>query len=252
MALYFARLFSSGLSLTRTILRPNVNSWLIPVATKKTVAEELGLPPPPKRPSSAYLRWLSEFREKYQRMYPRLTFMELNKKLAEAWNEYTPQQKERWTNLYREEKEAFDQKYEMYMKNLTPEQIESINKLKKQRSVDKIKRQVKRDKKRDSEELGKPKHPGNAFTLYLLSQDRGGAILKDFLHGAATRWKQLPESDLKYFKDKAAEARERYQKELHEWEMKMIKAGRSDLVRQHQQLEDLKRIPKNKFKFPDE
>ncbi|XP_064084412.1 transcription factor A, mitochondrial-like [Macrobrachium nipponense] len=252
MALSLARLFSSRLNLSRTILRPNVNSWVLPAATKKTVAEELGLPPPPKRPASAYLRWLSEFRDKYQVQYPKLTFMELNKKLAETWNEYTPQQKERWVSLYRHEKEGFDRKYEKYMNSLTPMQVESINKLKKKRLEDKHKRQVKRDKKKDSEELGKPKHPGNAFTLYLVTLDRGGATLKEFLHGAATRWKQLPESDLKYYKDKAAKAREQYQKELHEWELKMIRAGRSDLVRQHQQLEDLKRIPKHNFKFPDE
>lgn len=64
------------------------------------------------------------------------------------------------------------------MKKLTPQQIESMKDLKRKRSQDKLKRQIRRDKKKETEELGKPKHPGNAFTLYLLSLDRGDAPLK--------------------------------------------------------------------------
>ena len=64
------------------------------------------------------------------------------------------------------------------MKRLTPDQLEGMKKLKKQRSEEKVKQRIKKHKKKDMEELGKPKHPGNSFTLFLLDQDRGEASQK--------------------------------------------------------------------------
>lgn len=253
MALSLARLFSSQLAVSRVGLlwRSNIIPCVVPIANKQTVAEELGLPTPPKRPISAYLRWVSFHRDEYRRKFPKLTFLDVNRKLAETWNGLGVLEKETWSAEYRKDKEIFDKQYEDYMKKLTPEQITNIKNLKKKRSQDKVKRQMKREKRKDNEELGKPKHPGNAFTLYLMSLDRGNFPLKDFLTTAAASWKQLPEEQLKIYKDKAAKNREQYNRELHEWELKMIRAGRADLVRQHQQLEDLKRSSQG-VKFPDE
>lgn len=61
------------------------------------------------------------------------------------------------------------------MEKLSPSQIESIKKLKKKRTEDKTKRQLRLDKKKESELLGKPKYPGNAFIFYLSTLDRGEA-----------------------------------------------------------------------------
>lgn len=68
--------------------------------------------------------------------------------------------------------------YKAYLEKLKPSQVESIKKLKKKLSEDKVKRQMRRDKKRESEFLGKPKYPGNAFILYVATLDRGEATCK--------------------------------------------------------------------------
>lgn len=68
--------------------------------------------------------------------------------------------------------------YKSYMEKLTPFQVESIKELKRKRSQDKVKRQVRRDKKRESDFLGKPKYPGNAFLLYVSTLDRGEAAAR--------------------------------------------------------------------------
>lgn len=76
--------------------------------------------------------------------------------------------------------EIFYSRYEDYMKKLTPSQIDSMKSLKKKRSEDKVKRQLRREKKKECEELGKPKYPGNAFLLYVSTLDRGEAPVKVF------------------------------------------------------------------------
>lgn len=68
------------------------------------------------------------------------------------------------------------------MEKLSPSQVESIKKLKKKRTEDKTKRQMRREKKKESELMGKPKYPGNAFILYVATLDRGEAGAKVCLH----------------------------------------------------------------------
>ncbi|XP_042868568.1 transcription factor A, mitochondrial-like isoform X2 [Penaeus japonicus] len=237
-----ARIFSSQLSLvSRGLIWKCIdNPCVLSVAGKQTVAQELGLPDPPKRPMTPYIRFVNANRQEIKKKYPELSAPQLTIKLASLWNELGLPEKSKWSLLYTKDREAYDLKYKEYMKKLTPQQIESMKDLKRKRSQDKLKRQIRRDKKKETEELGKPKHPGNAFTLYLLSLDRGEAPLKEFLTGAASRWRRLPEEEQEVFRERAKKQREQYEQELRHWEAKMIKSGRADLVRRHQQLEDLK------------
>lgn len=75
-------------------------------------------------------------------------------------------------------------RYKAYVQKLSPSQLESIKALKRKRSEDKAKRLSRRDKKRESEDLGKPKYPGNAFFLYISTLERGdltGKVCHGFL-----------------------------------------------------------------------
>ncbi|XP_076052933.1 transcription factor A, mitochondrial-like [Oratosquilla oratoria] len=228
----------SRLSLLRVQDVPKQNGIL--AACKQTIAEELGIPEPPKRPLTPYMRFAHKTRENMKRQNPGLSHTEITSKLVTTWQNLPMTQKNYWSSEYQREKIMFDKRQADYIRSLTPLQIENIKELKRKRAKDKAKKQMRREKKKQSEELGKPKHPGNAFTMYLLSLDRGEAPLKEFLSGAASRWHRLPVQEQDLFKEKAKKLREQYEKELVKWEEKMIRAGRADLVRQHQQLEDLK------------
>ncbi|KAK7084574.1 hypothetical protein SK128_014769 [Halocaridina rubra] len=252
MALSLARSLSTKLSISRVLWKTCGNACVVQVANKQTLTEELGLPPLPKRPSSAYLQWFNSNKDRFRKAHPDLTFKEQTKKLGETWTNLSLSEKEHWTQLYRKERDVYDKKYEEYMKRLTPQEIASLKNLKKKKADEKMKRHIRRERKKDNLELGKPKHPGNAFTIYLLTLDRKELPVKEFLQTAANMWRQLPEKEVQMYRDKALRNREVYKKELHEWEMRMIREGRSDLVRQHHQLEDLKRTPQRSIRLPSE
>lgn len=207
---------------------------MLSVAFKQTVAEQLGLPEPPKRPLTPHVRYIKEQLEENMKRFPTLSSQEVFIKTLDIWKSLSTLEKSKWTTEYGREKEIYDVNYKAYMEKLSPSQVENIKKLKKKRSEDKTKRQVRRDKKKESELLGKPKYPGNAFLLYVSSLDRGEASAKEFVTAAATNWHKLPEQTQKVYRDKAKKLLEEYQQQLLQWENKMVKQGRIDLVRVNQ------------------
>lgn len=213
---------------------------LLSVASKQTVAEQLGLPEPPKRPLAPHIRYMKHNIDINKRKFPRLSTQEIFVKTSQEWKSLTPNEKERWISEYEKEKFVYDTRYEAYMKKLTPSQVESMKNLKKKRSEDKVKRQLRREKKKECEELGKPKYPGNAFLLYVSTLDRGEAPVKEFVTGAARRWHILPEQAQNIYREKARKQLEQYQQDLAEWESRMLKCGRVDLVRGSQVGEEFK------------
>ncbi|CAL4124048.1 unnamed protein product, partial [Meganyctiphanes norvegica] len=212
---------------------------LTSVAQKQTVAEELGLPPPPKIPINGYFRYAAAIRPNIKRQYPKMEARDITARLALHWQNLPPIEKDRWNKEFQKDKEAYALKLAEYLRKLSPKQIEDMKDLKSKRRQDKQKRTLKRERKRESEELGKPKHPGNVFMQYLMSLDRGEATMKEFLSGAASRWRSLPEEDKEVYRRKAKVLKDQYEAKLKNWEMKMIREGRPDLVRRQNQIEDL-------------
>ncbi|XP_042226526.1 transcription factor A, mitochondrial-like isoform X2 [Homarus americanus] len=236
-----ARLLSAQCSSTRGVLLRHVDiPCVVLSAGKQTIAEQLGLPEPPKRPLAPHLRFMKHFLEENKRKLPKWSTQEIFVKTVQDWKTISPIEKGKWTSEYEREKTLYDIRYTDYMKKISPKQLESIRNLKKKRSEDKIKRQLRREKKKEVEELGKPKYPGNAFILYVSTLDRGEAASKDFVSGAARQWHLLPEERQNVFREKAKKKLEEYQRELAEWEAKMLKAGRVDLVRSSQLGPELK------------
>ncbi|XP_045618762.1 transcription factor A, mitochondrial [Procambarus clarkii] len=234
-----ARLFSAQCTLARALLLPHTHTpCVLSVACKQTVAEQLGLPNPPKRPLSPYLRFIQQYYEENKAKFPKLSSKEIFAKSVQDWRNTNADDKLKWTSQYEKEKAVYDIRYSDYVKQLSPNQLDSIKILKKKRSDEKIKRQQRREKKKECEELGKPKYPGNAFMLYLSTLDRGDAPAKEFMSGAAKQWNMLPEETQIVYREKAKESLKIYQNDLAEWEVKMLKAGRADLVRVNQLKEE--------------
>ncbi|KAK8720375.1 hypothetical protein OTU49_013368, partial [Cherax quadricarinatus] len=83
-------------------------------------------------------------------------------------------------------------------------------------------------------DLMKPKVPGNAFTIFIKSLDQGELKLKDFMYDAAIKWNMLPEEEKDVFRTLAKKYEKQYCHEISQWEKKMKKIGRQDLVENHQ------------------
>ncbi|KAK8732963.1 hypothetical protein OTU49_006682 [Cherax quadricarinatus] len=75
---------------------------------KKTIAEKLGLPEPPKKPISNYFHFLEHHREDVLKEFPDLRQKEVITKLSHLWQNLSPAEKEEWTQKSEREKAAYD------------------------------------------------------------------------------------------------------------------------------------------------
>ncbi|RNA38568.1 transcription factor mitochondrial [Brachionus plicatilis] len=167
---------------------------------------------------------------------------------------------ERWTSMSEADKKAF-LIYKIYLlkyidlsvknredltqqkKNLLSTLNEDEKKLQRFKKLKEIR--IKKEKIKQNA----PKRPKGAFILYCDSLDRGDAHVKDFLRGAAAKWKQMAEQDRQKFFFQANELMEQYKIDYTEWEKKMIEKGKKNLLRKKSVAEinstSLKK-PKNK------
>ncbi|KAK8741959.1 hypothetical protein OTU49_002035, partial [Cherax quadricarinatus] len=102
-----------------------------------------------------------------------LTLIKLFIKTSQLWKSLAPTEKEKWTCEYEKDKIIYDDRYKKYMSTLIPSQVESIRDLKEKQAKDKIRQGKRREKKKEANMLGKPRYPGNGFTLFMISLDRG-------------------------------------------------------------------------------
>ncbi|KAK8377795.1 hypothetical protein O3P69_014026 [Scylla paramamosain] len=220
--------------LGRALFRHAEAPGVLSVAYKQSVAQQLGLPEPPKRPLAPHVRFIKDRIEEFNKKYPNLTNQEVFAKTLDHWKSLNSLEKSKWTSEYNREREVYNAVYKAYVQKLSPSQLESIKALKRKRSEDKAKRTSRRDKKRESEDLGKPKYPGNAFFLYISTLQRGDSTGKEFVKEAAQSWHSLPERKQQVYREKAKKMLEEYHEELLQWEAKMVQKGRLDLVRTNQ------------------
>ncbi|XP_045101804.1 transcription factor A, mitochondrial-like [Portunus trituberculatus] len=220
--------------LGRSFFRHAEAPGVLSVAYKQSVAQQLGLPEPPKRPLAPHVRFIKDRIEDITKQYPKLSSQEVFTKTLDNWKSLNSLEKSKWTSEFNREKELYNALYKAYVEKLSPSQLESIKALKRKRSEDKAKRMSRREKKRESEDLGKPKYPGNAFFLYISTLERGDSTGKEFVKAAAEKWHSLPERTQQIYREKAKKMLEEYNEELCQWEAKMVQKGRVDLVRTNQ------------------
>lgn len=256
-----AEIFRVKPSFSRLLLRYTQAPIFISVVRKKSITEQLGIPCPPKRPLTPYIRFLVHSQADLRRKFPDVKYKEVCKKVLHLWQNLSFDEKNEWSLAYKKEKAVYDAKYKDYLMMLTPEQTQRIKELKFKLSEEKRRVSDKKiiimkgkewqqeykfeslsreQKKKKNEELGKPKAPRTAFALFLISYMDKNAPVKNILTEAASKWKSLPPETQQEYHLKAKEQRKIYECELTDWEAKMLKAGRTDLIRIGQ-LEELSR-----------
>ncbi|XP_062467540.1 transcription factor A, mitochondrial isoform X2 [Pezoporus occidentalis] len=167
----------------------------------------------PKRPMTAYLRFLVENRPVFQQKHPEINSKELLKKMAGAWRELPASQKQVYEEASKTEWQRYEKEVAAYKAQLTPAQAAA---LKEERSRQQAKRRSLRIK-RELTVLGKPKKSRSAFNIFVSEKFKASEGI------SATPYMQLAEDD-----------KIRYENEMKLWEAKMIQLGREDLVRSRQ------------------
>ncbi|NWS98932.1 TFAM factor, partial [Mionectes macconnelli] len=183
----------------------------------------------PKRPLTAYFRFLKENRSAFREKNPEASNVELVKKLAGAWKVLPASQKQ----VYEEAKKADWQRYgeelAKYKAQLTPAQAAA---LKEERRKQLAKRRSIRAK-RELTMLGKPKRPRNSLNIFVSEnfQESEGVSAVAKLKKLFDAWQKMSTSQKQPYLQLAEDDKIRYENEMKSWEAKMVELGREDLVR---------------------
>ncbi|NXU51371.1 TFAM factor, partial [Turnix velox] len=187
----------------------------------------------PKRPLTAYFRFLKEKRPDFKLNNPDLSNPELVKKLAGAWRDLPASQKQVYEDARRTDWQKYSQQLAVYKAQLSPAQAavleeERRNRLAKRRSL---------KAKREMTVLGKPKRPRSGFNIFVsenFQESEGVSPMAKLKHLFDT-WKKLSSSQKQPYLQLAQDDKVRYENEMKSWEAKMVELGRKDLLRSGKQ-----------------
>jgi hypothetical protein len=163
---------------------------------------------------------------------PKLNHTQVVQEISKRWNAVDEAQKISYNEGYIKEREVWTKEKARYDSSLTEEQKELIDLVKQDIADSREKRALKKRNK----EMEKPKRPMTGYFRYLSKRyadnDRGDLEPKVFLKKIAEEWKSMSEEQKKPYNSSYEEDAKAYRQNLAKWELKMIRMGYTELVRQ--------------------
>lgn len=158
------------------------------------------------------------------------------KQLAQQWREFSDEEKKAYEDAYRAEWVAYKDELSRIQKQLTPSQMESLE---KEIAQKRLKKKALL-KKRELTILGKPKRPRTAFNIYVAErfQQSKSLSVQAKMVSVHEDWKNLTSSEKQVYIQRAEDDKVRYNNEMKVWEEQMIEAGRNDLLRRAKKTKD--------------
>ncbi|XP_061857428.1 transcription factor A, mitochondrial isoform X2 [Colius striatus] len=181
----------------------------------------------PKRPLTAYFRFLKENHSAIRQKNPELKNKDLMKKIANIWRELPASEKQ----VYEEGRKADWQRYMeqlvAYRAQLTPAQAIALDEEKRNRWA----RRRSLRAKRELAALGKPKRPRSGFNIFVSEnyQETEGISPVAKMKKLFTLWGKLTSSQKQPYVQLAQDDKVRYENEMNSWEARMVELGREDL-----------------------
>ncbi|NXM26730.1 TFAM factor, partial [Oxyruncus cristatus] len=184
---------------------------------------------PPKRPLTAYFRFMKENRSAFKEKNPEASSTELIKMLAGAWKELPASQKQVYEEARKTDWQRYGEQLAKYKAQITPAQAAA---LKEERRRQLAKRRLRRAK-RELTVLGKPKRPRSSLNIFVSEkfQESEGISPAARLKKLFDTWQKMSTSQKQPYLQLAEDDKVRYENEMKSWEAKMVELGREDLVR---------------------
>lgn len=207
-------------------------SFNTPSAGLKTLEEQVGLPPRPKKPLTPYFRFMVDMRSKMLAEEPTIKTIEAVRSISRKWKTVDPNLKQRLEEEYKKEKQIYVEKRARYDAKITDYHRSEMKKLKDEKAKVKERKQLRQRVK----DLGRPKRPASAFLRYINQQRIINPYLppvtyREWYQTCIDRWGKLsPNEKEEFFKEAAVEF-EKYRKDITMWEEKMVRLGNVDVVR---------------------
>ncbi|KAH8383054.1 hypothetical protein KR009_006509 [Drosophila setifemur] len=203
-----------------------------PASQSKTLEEQVGLPPRPKKPLTPYFRFMREQRPKLIAANPKISTVDAVRQLSRSWSEADAKLKDRLQTEYKKDQQIYIELRTKYDSTLTDEQRSEIKQLKQDIVDAKERRQLRKRVK----ELGRPKKPASAFLRFIVSERTNTPqapeqTYRDWHQKTTAKWSRLPDSEKEVYMQESRKELEIYRKAISVWEEKMIRLGHIDVVR---------------------
>ncbi|KAJ1144622.1 hypothetical protein NDU88_010919 [Pleurodeles waltl] len=183
----------------------------------------------PKRPLTAYIRYVKEKHPLFKKQYPDMRLLDRTKSIAQSWKELPDSEKQTYEAAAEKERQAYKEELNAYKTQLSGAQIGAMQEAMRQRRA----KRKKMRQKRELTVLGKPKGPRSAFNIFMAEhfQDASGNYVTGKMKSLCDDWRKLPVSQKQPYVQLAEDDKIRYENEMKSWEEQMIEVGREDLIR---------------------
>ena len=204
-----------------------------PSAGLKTIEEQIGLPPRPKKPLTPYFRYMRDTRSEISAQNPMASTREVVRVISNKWKTVDPSLKQRLQEEFKKDLEIYVETRAKYDAEITDEQRSEIKKL-KQEKVDARERRIMRRRIRD---LGRPKKPASAFFRYVSEQRAAmptnlpAQNYREWHKKCTASWAAMSDKEKEKFLTDARNEIEQYKKDMLVWEEKMLRSGNIDVLR---------------------
>ncbi|XP_055303999.1 transcription factor A, mitochondrial-like [Sitodiplosis mosellana] len=199
------------------------------VSTYNKIVQKLGIPEPPKKPMTGFIRFAQDSRDSNKASSKSQTALTVL--AAEQWKQLSDEQKEKYNGAYKQEYAEYRKRYLEYINKLTPEQKKAI---KAERKLLRENKKIAAEKKTLKDELralGKPKKPESSFTLFVSDQFKNPNVVTKKASDLKDNWAKLSDNERQAYKQRAQQSRDKYEGELKAWEDKMMTEGKAHLIR---------------------
>jgi len=182
-----------------------------PAVPSKTLEEQLGLPPRPKKPLTPYFRFMREQRPKLKAANPQITTVEVVRQLSKNWSDADAQLKERLQAEFKRDQQIYVEERTKYDATLTEEQRAEIKQLKQDLVDAKERRQLRKRVK----ELGRPKKPASAFLRFIASErintpQGDKQTYREWHQKTTAKWTRLSDSEKEVYMQESRKEMELY------------------------------------------
>lgn len=179
-------------------------------STKRSGKRKTKDPNAPKKASSSYIFFCKDAREVIKRDSPDMKATDVIRELGRRWKALSDKERVKYDKLSQEDKVRYAREMESYTPTESPE--EDVSEGKKKRGGGRKK------------QTG-PKKPTSAYLFYCadvrsqLKEDHPDKKMTDLSKMMGKMWKELPEEEKRLFHDRAAQDKERYQREVADSEV---------------------------------
>lgn len=182
----------------------------------------------PKKPLTSFIRFSQERLPEFRAQHPDVRYKQLFKIMSQVWKELPESEKKVYEDAYRADWNVYKKELDRIKKQLTPDQLASLEEEKIQKLLKK-----KNITKRELTALGKPKRPRTAYNLYVAErfQEIQDDSSQNRMKTVNENWKILSSSEKQEYIQRAEDDKIRYDNEMKLWEEQMSEVGRQDLIR---------------------